>query len=76
MKNREKGKKNERRHGSIGRKGKKKKRVPAIREPEWISGELRSARGGPRGGQRGGPRGGQWGGRGRSPWRGPRHYPY
>ena len=45
--------------------------VPAVREPEWISGELRSARGGPRGSQRGGPRGGQWGGRGRSLWRGP-----
>ena len=41
--------------------------VPAVREPEWISGELRSARGGPRGGQRGGPRGGQWGGRGGVP---------
>ena len=41
------------------------KSVPAVREPEWISGELR-----------GGLRGGQWGGRGRSPWRGPRHYPY
>ena len=50
--------------------------APAVRELEWISGELRSARGGPRGGQRGGFRGGQWGGRGRSPWRGPRHYPY
>ena len=46
--------------------------APAVREAEWISGELRSARGG----QRGGFRGGQWGGRGRSPWRGPRHYPY
>ena len=45
-------------------------------EPAWISGELRSARGGMRGGQRGGFRRGQWGGRGRSPWRGPRHYPY
>ena len=47
------------------------KPAPAVREPEWINGELRSARGGPRGGQRGGLRGGQWGGRGRSPWRGP-----
>ena len=50
--------------------------APAVREPEWINGELRSARGGPRSGQRGGFRGGQWGGRGRSPWRGPCHYPY
>ena len=50
--------------------------APALREPEWISGELRSARGGPCRGQCGGFRGGQWGGRGRSPWRGPRHYPY
>ena len=50
--------------------------VPAVREPEWISGEIRSARGGHRGGQRGRFRGGQWGGRGRSPWRGPRIYPY
>ena len=48
----------------------------AVRELEWISGELRSARGGPRGGQRGGFRGGHWGGRGLSPWRGPRHYRY
>ena len=48
----------------------------AVREPEWISGEIRSARGGHRGGQCGRFRGGQWGGRGRSPWRGPRHYPY
>ena len=52
------------------------KSAPAVPEPEWISGELRSARGGHRGGQCGGLRGGQWGGRRRSPWRGPRHYPY
>ena len=50
--------------------------TPPVREPAWISGELRSARGGMRGGQRGGFRGGQWGGRGQGPWRGPRHYPY
>ena len=50
--------------------------VSAVREPEWISGEIRSARGGHHGGQRGCFRGGQWGGRGRSPWRGPRIYPY
>ena len=50
--------------------------APAVREPEWISGEIRSARGGHRGGQHGRFCGGQWGGRGRSPWRGPRHYPY
>ena len=41
--------------------------TPPVREPAWISGELRSARGGMRGGQRGGFRGGQWGGRGQSP---------
>ena len=40
--------------------------TPPVREPAWISGELRSARGGMRGGQRGGFRGGQWGGRGRT----------
>ena len=50
--------------------------APPVRELAWISGELRSARGGMQGGQRGGLRGGQWGGRGRGPWRGPRHYPY
>ena len=35
-----------------------------IREPDWISGQLRPARGGQRGGQRGGKRGGQWRARG------------
>ena len=28
--------------------------APAVRDPEWINGELRSARGGPRSGQCGG----------------------
>ena len=44
----------------------------AMREPDWISGQLRTARGG----QRGGYRGGQWRGRGSGAWRGPRNYPY
>ena len=52
------------------------KAIPLVREPAWISGELRAARGSPRGGQCGGYRGGKWGGWGRSPWRGPRHFPY
>ena len=47
----------------------------AVREPEWISGELRSARGGLRGGQRGRFRGGQWGGRGAEPMEGPSPLP-
>ena len=48
------------------------KATPPVREPAWISGQLRGARGGLRGGQRGG----QWGGQGRSPWRGPRRFPF
>ena len=48
----------------------------AVREPDWISGQLRTARGGQRGGQRAGYSGGQWRGRGSGPWRGPRNYPY
>ena len=47
--------------------------APAVREPEWISGKLRSTRGGPLGGQRGGFRRGQWGGmrKGAEPMEGP-----
>ena len=44
----------------------------AFREPDWISGQLRTARGG----QRGGYRGGQWRGWGSGAWRGPHNYPY
>ena len=39
----------------------------AVREPEWISGQLRSARGSQRGGNRAGFVGGQWRGRGSGP---------
>ena len=39
----------------------------AVREPEWISGQLRSARGSQRGGNRAGFGGGQWRGRGSGP---------
>ena len=48
----------------------------AVREPAWISGQPRAARGAPRGGKRGGYRGGFQGGRGSGPWRGNRSYPY
>ena len=49
---------------------------PAIREPDWISGQLRPARKGQCASQRGSYRGGQWRGWGSGAWRGPRNYPY
>ena len=47
-----------------------------VQESDWISGQLRSARGGQRGGHWACFGGGQWRGRGSGPWRGPRNYLY